>query len=943
MQPKELDLSNYLVRLRQADPEVTAEVNDVLRKRKRPAWSKDAASAMRSLMRVGAAPDDESLNAGNGFEPLELETIVLRYGRPVIAIKKDAAAFDPKDVDSETWRTRLEASAAGLGKVIPSVGRIEVTNHPSGFPYMGTGWVVDTGVIATNRHVALSFAERGSQGFTFSIGFDRKNLIGVSVDFLEEIDNAEKRVFGISKVLFISKDTEPDIAFLAITPDTKGIPSPLRLLRDTVPEKTMVALIGYPARDSRIPEQALMDRIFGNVYDKKRLAPGFVNGLSGGNLLHDCTTLGGNSGSPLVDLATGSVCGLHFSGSFLKSNFAVPSSIVDDYRNRVARGETVDYVPDTQSQEPPKVMELLLPLNASQELKLTIPIEVTLRLGQVSLGGVVVAGSSPGAMTLLPTASPPGPPIGPQPSPSESVVQQAVVAAQQMLANRPDVLKVEAGWKFRDGWITDERAVVISVRQRLAEGALASMGTVPLPKQVMGVPVDVGTAGLLDSDLQVTFPEAISATWTSPYEIWPARPLDSVEAKMKATFHASPDAGWPLLKAFLGATSKSQTVGMYDFTAQHIVDAVRNATKKAGRALSLVLQRGEDIGKGVKKDDIPDAQTVEELQAALKRRMSFAWASVHGADALFRSAYHIKVAVRDSSAFWLSSGNWQSSNQPPHDPLAGDDTTPPLLTTCNRDWHAIIENKALATLYEDYLKRDREQAAARGGEEAVADAVPMVWVPVAYFQPSDVEQEAPVRYFKPLVVNKVLKVQPLLTPDNYSPFVVDLIRSAKTTLSFQNQSLNVRPKGENPEHYENLLTALLEQQQAGVDVRIIIRRIGDLRKTISAIKDYGFDMSKIRLQTNCHTKGIVVDKATVLLGSQNWTGDGTGYNRDASLIVFDEQVAGYYADLFEYDYGRIGSPKIDETLPSPILATGQEGVAPPRMVLMPLERWLGES
>jgi len=34
------------------------------------------------------------------------------------------------------------------------------------------------------------------------------------------------------------------------------------------------------------------------------------------------------------------------------------------------------------------------------------------------------------------------------------------------------------------------------------------------------------------------------------------------------------------------------------------------------------------------------------------------------------SSYHIKVAVRDDEAAWLSSGNWQSSNQPPADPLA---------------------------------------------------------------------------------------------------------------------------------------------------------------------------------------------------------------------------------------------------------------------------------
>ena len=41
----------------------------------------------------------------------------------------------------------------------------------------------------------------------------------------------------------------------------------------------------------------------------------------------------------------------------------------------------------------------------------------------------------------------------------------AVLAdAQEALGQRPDVLHVRLGWLFRDGWITDERALVVSVR-----------------------------------------------------------------------------------------------------------------------------------------------------------------------------------------------------------------------------------------------------------------------------------------------------------------------------------------------------------------------------------------------------------------------------------------------------------------------------------------------
>jgi endonuclease G len=48
-----------------------------------------------------------------------------------------------------------------------------------------------------------------------------------------------------------------------------------------------------------------------------------------GNLVpaaaHDCSTLCGNSVSAVLDVATGQVIALHFGGSYLKSNFGVPT------------------------------------------------------------------------------------------------------------------------------------------------------------------------------------------------------------------------------------------------------------------------------------------------------------------------------------------------------------------------------------------------------------------------------------------------------------------------------------------------------------------------------------------------------------------------------------------------------------------------------------------
>jgi V8-like Glu-specific endopeptidase len=41
-------------------------------------------------------------------------------------------------------------------------------------------------------------------------------------------------------------------------------------------------------------------------------------------LLHDCSTLGGSSGSAVIDINLNSVVGLHFIGTSHVSNYAVP-------------------------------------------------------------------------------------------------------------------------------------------------------------------------------------------------------------------------------------------------------------------------------------------------------------------------------------------------------------------------------------------------------------------------------------------------------------------------------------------------------------------------------------------------------------------------------------------------------------------------------------------
>jgi endonuclease G len=255
-----------------------------------------------------------------------VRNIVLRVGRPVLAIVGGAAQLEFKDSESAVWRSRLQASSAQLQRAAGAVGRINVADRTD-VPYVGTGWLVEKDAIATNRHVAMEFGQKGRGGFTFKS--PHGSASGVSIDFLEEAGRPDELSFPIVEILHIEDDDGPDFALLRVG-ESRGqsLATPIPL--STSPPKAMqqVAVMGYPAKDSRAPDAQLVHSIFGDVFDKKRLAPGQLTETKSDVLLHDCSTLGGNSGSVVLDLATGQAVGLHFAGRFLQTNYAVPAAVV---------------------------------------------------------------------------------------------------------------------------------------------------------------------------------------------------------------------------------------------------------------------------------------------------------------------------------------------------------------------------------------------------------------------------------------------------------------------------------------------------------------------------------------------------------------------------------------------------------------------------------------
>jgi endonuclease G, mitochondrial len=197
----------------------------------------------------------ERLEAGRPPEAVEqdfgLESIALRRQRSVLAIKDNEAQLDFLDkADSEIWAVRLKQAKPFLDSAIRAVGRVELQGGM--LDWVGTGWLVADDVMVTSRKVANLFAARNGQGFSFRMGHD--GPIQASVDFLQEIDNPNTMVFQLVRALHIEDEPGPDIAFfeIAVVAGNLKPAAPIELATEIAVTEN-VAVIGYPAYDSRVP------------------------------------------------------------------------------------------------------------------------------------------------------------------------------------------------------------------------------------------------------------------------------------------------------------------------------------------------------------------------------------------------------------------------------------------------------------------------------------------------------------------------------------------------------------------------------------------------------------------------------------------------------------------------------------------------------------------
>lgn len=258
-------------------------------------------------------------------EVFALEAIVMPQNRPVVFVRD--AGYDTL---TDPWLGLNDAAVRNrIAPLLRSIGRVELPNA-SWVPYGGTGFIVGKDLLMTNRHVAQLF----SQGLGEGQGKLRFRSGDAAIDFNRRVDSkAEDRTgwFNVISVEMIHPYW--DMSLLRVDGLTDAFPAlSLSILKpEDLVDRDVVA-VGYPARDDR-SNLDLQDRIFERTYNVKRLQPGKIRTREKirsfestvNAMTHDSSTLGGNSGSAIIDIQTGQVVGLHFAGIYLKANYAVPT------------------------------------------------------------------------------------------------------------------------------------------------------------------------------------------------------------------------------------------------------------------------------------------------------------------------------------------------------------------------------------------------------------------------------------------------------------------------------------------------------------------------------------------------------------------------------------------------------------------------------------------
>ena len=349
----------------------------------------------------------------------------------------------------------------------------------------------------------------------------------------------------------------------------------------------------------------------------------------------------------------------------------------------------------------------------------------------------------------------------------------------------------------------------------------------------------------------------------------------------EVTVFVSPDCSFSVLQREIDDASSSLFINLYQFENPYLMDIVLDALNR-GVNVCLLLE-SNPVG-GIRDEELYIAEKIKERGGEVR----------FSHDPFIN---HAKYVVIDNKTTIVMTENWKNTGIPYNNSFG------------NRGWGIVIKNAGVANYFKEVFFEDFYR-----GKEFLIDTDTEDLKTKVLTREIPEGSYAPV--FEPLTSYYNFTVIPVLAPDTAmcNETILGAITSAEESVYVQQFSTG-RFWGEEDNTF---IAALIEAARRGCEVKVLLDskdyNLKDWNDNDEATAWMDEVASKENLNLEAkladldslglikiHTKGLIVDGEKVLITSLNWNANSI-HNREAGVIIENEEIASFYEDVFFHDW-----------------------------------------
>ena len=376
------------------------------------------------------------------------------------------------------------------------------------------------------------------------------------------------------------------------------------------------------------------------------------------------------------------------------------------------------------------------------------------------------------------------------------------------------------------------------------------------------------------------------------------------------TVFTSPDSSFIEIANAIDNAQESIYLNVYEFHNFYLMDHIINAIDR-GVDVKIMLE-GCPVG-GIGDEEKYIANETVAAGGAVRFMINNKSEGIYD-----RYAFnHAKYALIDNESTIIMSENWKNTGVPTNN------------TFGNRGWGIIINNPDVTNYFSEVFVEDWKPASRDSFSFAANDPifVNKYGIPPSDFVPDRIVPTGNYSHpFDSELISGTFHVSPVLAPDTslmQTKSIIGMIKGAESSVYVE--QLYIKKWGSPADSKSNLfLEAVINASRRGCEVKILLNPTYSFESnqaTIdyvrSAATNEGLDLDAkfIDIENTgldkIHNKGVIVDNSKVLISSINWNENSPTNNREAGVIVENEDAAGFYTDVFLYDWYAVASPRGD--------------------------------